>query len=781
MSTNEVNEDVATEIADENSSQEEEEFSDGIDEHEGLEFVPFVGKEFATKDDAFHFYNYYALRMGFSIRNESHYKSSKLGDVSSMLWTCSKEGMSKKDKAAKKAREEGSCERTPQKDTTTTRTGCKARLRIKFGGGIWKVSVFHEVHNHPLVTSPSKIRSLRSHKDMDQETRDTIKVMHAQNIDTAKIHEYLKVRHGVKQSLKFKKKDVSNVIASENQRLVGMDVESSLVYFQKKKEEDAEFFYDVEVDESGRLKNMFWVDARARRAFQEFGDVVTFDTTYQTNKFCMPLAPFIGVNHHRRCIIFGIAMLRTEETSSFVWLFQTWVKAMYGKEPRAIITDQDPAMRIAIKKVFPNTIHRNCQWHMMRKASEHLGALYGMKEGFEVELKRVINLSLTVSEFEEGWRNMLKKHKLGNNRHLKNMYEKRSEWVPAYFRDIFFANMSSSQRSESVNNSLKIWTTNHSSMYQLVKHVEKILENGWEKESDEDIACMNAVPNLSSLYRIEKDASKVYTCNVMGVFKVRLKNSQLGEVDEIEKNGLYKVTIKEHPHIANWIPQTYMVKVNKSEEMVSCSCKGYEFEGLLCSHAIKVMHHVNMVHLPNRYIMKRWCKDANARAKRSNLEMSMEIGSTQEHESLRFATLKPRVMKLLSKASKSSDTFNKFQGLLGMVEQEMQDVVNEEENLTCEIETSTRPTSEGIIDPPISQCKGKRKPQRFKPPSEAKKSRKCGICGSKKGGHNARTCPLKKVQGKGNKKIVSDDDTESDGSQEDEEVESNGQYEDLSS
>ncbi|KAJ1692771.1 hypothetical protein LUZ63_009469 [Rhynchospora breviuscula] len=258
----------------------------------------------------------------------------------------------------------------------------------------------------------------------------------------------------------------------------------------------------------------------------------------------------------------------------------------------------------------------------------------------------------------------------------------------------------------------------------------------------------------------------------MKLFKEILKESQLGEVDEIEKNALYQVTIKEHPDIKNWILESYMVKINKLEDMVSCSCKGYEFEGLLCSHAIKVMHHVNMFHLPNRYIMKRWCKDANVCAKRSKFERSMDIGSTQEQESLRFATLKPRVMKLLNKVSKSSEAFKKFEGLLSMVEQEMQDVVNEEETLTCEVGTMTMTLSQGIIDPPISQCKGKRKkPQRFKPPSEPKKPRKCGICGSKKGGHNARTCPLKK----GN-----DDDIELDDSQEDAEAESDGEYEDSS-
>ncbi|KAJ1695920.1 hypothetical protein LUZ63_012618 [Rhynchospora breviuscula] len=674
-------------------------------------------------------------------------------------FVCSSEGFAKKPDN----------QTTPQKDKPHTRTGCKARLKIRLQDGIWKVSVFVDDHNHPLITSPAKKRGLRSHRELDPEDRQYIKDMHAQNIEPVKIHQFLVAKHGGMKNVKFKRKDVSNQIASENRRFVGVDVEATLVYFQKKKEEDSEFYYDVEVDEDGHLKNIFWVDGRARRACQEFGDVVTFDTTYQTNRYCMPLAPFIGVNHHWQNIYFGVAMLRSEMKVSFVWLFQTWVKAMYGKKPKTIITDQCPSMRIAIKEVFPNTVHRCCQWHVMRKASDHLGALYNLKDGFEDELKRVINCSMTVSEFEEDWRNMLVKHDLRNNRHLKNMYESRSEWVPAYFRDVFCANMSTSQRSESANASLKIWTDNHHSMYKLALHVEKIVEGIWARESDEDIATMKKVPKFLTLYLMEKDASQVYTAKIMSVFKENLKLSQLGEVNEVEKDMLYEVTIKEHPTIEKWREVTYIVKVDKSEEFVSCSCRGYEFHGLLCSHAIKIMHHVNLFHLPKRYIMKRWCKDANASVKRSHVERSMEFGSTQEQATIRVATLKPRLMRILDIASISSDAFIQFQGLLDMVEQQMQGhvvVAGEEEPIACEDATP----SNGVLDPPISQCKGKRKqPQRLKPPSEAKKPRKCGICGSKKGGHNARTCPLKKMKGKDMEDDYADSGPE------------NEEYEDLSS
>ena len=37
-----------------------------------------------------------------------------------------------------------------------------------------------------------------------------------------------------------------------------------------------------------------------------FGDVVSFDTTFQTNNFEMPFAPLLGTNHHKHTIILDV-------------------------------------------------------------------------------------------------------------------------------------------------------------------------------------------------------------------------------------------------------------------------------------------------------------------------------------------------------------------------------------------------------------------------------------------------------------------------------------------
>ena len=79
------------------------------------------------------------------------------------------------------------------------------------------------------------------------------------------------------------------------------------------------FFYIIDLDEDGRLKNVLWVDARNRNAYKEFGDVITFDSTYLTNKYDMPFATFVGVNHHGQSILFGCGLVSNEDTKTYIY------------------------------------------------------------------------------------------------------------------------------------------------------------------------------------------------------------------------------------------------------------------------------------------------------------------------------------------------------------------------------------------------------------------------------------------------------------------------------
>ena len=69
--------------------------------------------------------------------------------------------------------------------------------------------------------------------------------------------------------------------------MVGM-LNQFLLTLKKNQVENPQFFYAIQCDEDGKAANLFWVDSRARFAYQCFGDVVSFDTTYRMNKYDMP-------------------------------------------------------------------------------------------------------------------------------------------------------------------------------------------------------------------------------------------------------------------------------------------------------------------------------------------------------------------------------------------------------------------------------------------------------------------------------------------------------------
>jgi hypothetical protein len=73
--------------------------------------------------------------------------------------------------------------------------------------------------------------------------------------------------------------------------------------------------------------------------YADFGDAVTFDTTYKTNIYNLPLAMYVGSNHQHQNTIFGVALLQQETTKTFEWLFRSFKLCITGaKKMRCILT-----------------------------------------------------------------------------------------------------------------------------------------------------------------------------------------------------------------------------------------------------------------------------------------------------------------------------------------------------------------------------------------------------------------------------------------------------------
>ncbi|KAL5698277.1 hypothetical protein ACHQM5_029338 [Ranunculus cassubicifolius] len=347
-------------------------------------------------------------------------------------------------------------------------------------------------------------------------------------------------------------------------------------------------------------------------SYKQFGDVVSFDTTYKTNKYHLPFAPFTGVNHHFQTIQFGCALLQDETEASFIWLFETWKDAMGGVEPVSMITDSDPAMKAAIPKVFPNTRHRLCYWHIKKNFGVNLSHLYYKKSNFKRDVKECLKFTFRIEDFERKWEALLVKYNLTTNNWLKGLYEDRAAWVHVYNRTAFFAGMNSTGRSEGINSFFKDYIRSTTNLKEFVEKYEKALKKIEEREIEADFMSEQKYPLLTSDSYLLNHAKTIYTKKIFEKFK---KNWNLVEKyksdvchDEPEVHVVkFKKGVDEH----------WLVRLNQQTLEGTCECHFSEFVGIPCAHLLKVFSKLDMVEIPDYFIKQRWLKRAN-RFKLSN-------------------------------------------------------------------------------------------------------------------------------------------------------------------
>jgi zinc finger SWIM domain-containing protein 3 len=186
-------------------------------------------------------------------------------------------------------------------------------------------------------------------------------------------HELASCQVGGPLNLSYTLCDHKNYLWFKRQREMAYGQAGNMLkYFQDKIAKNSSFQYALQMDCEEQIANIFWVDAKMIVDYAHFEDVVSFDTTFGTNKESRPFAVFVGFNHFRETIVFGVALLYDETFESFKWLFETFLKCHNGKQPKTFYTDQDAAMGKAVTQVFAEAWHGLCIFHIMQNAVKHL-------------------------------------------------------------------------------------------------------------------------------------------------------------------------------------------------------------------------------------------------------------------------------------------------------------------------------------------------------------------------------------------------------------------------
>ncbi|KAM6596036.1 hypothetical protein CsatA_006560 [Cannabis sativa] len=349
------------------------------------------------------------------------------------------------------------------------------------------------------------------------------------------------------------------------------DTGSVLEYLQRMQIQDPNFFYAIQVDVDDLITNIFWADAKMIQSYSYFGDVVSFDTTNKKNQDGRPFAMFLGVNNRKKTTIFGTALLYDETAKVFEWLFDMFATSMSGKKPKTILTDQDAAMTEALE--FSNCIY-----------------------DYDEE-----------SEFFEAWNKILTKYGLEDNKWLKKMYNLREKWALVYGGETFCADMTTTQRSESMNNTIKGYVSYKHDLLQFFENFERLLESRRYEELQADFRATQTKMKLSFELEILKHGASLYTPAMTNMFQTQVCESYdcamtlCGENETLSK---YKVVLAKERYLH------HTAHFDSTDNTVTCSYTKFEFTGILCSHALKVLSGKNVMNIPLRYILKRWTKDA---------------------------------------------------------------------------------------------------------------------------------------------------------------------------
>ncbi|KAK1631759.1 hypothetical protein QYE76_006074 [Lolium multiflorum] len=742
------------------------------------DLIPSIGQEFSTFKDAYVFYNTYAKHTGFGIRKGQHNKSRR-------YLRCVREGTHRQSVN----------EEDRQRDKMTKRTGCKAFMRLKErSDGTCIVKDITLQHNHTLLLSPSMLVFMRSHKKVDPTLKGLVKDLQFSNIKHVNIMGLLTRLHGGRDKIGCHNRDILNMKAENTRKESMNEVQNMFKFFEDMKKENENFFYDYKVDDENRLENVFWSNASSRAAYADFGDCITFDTTYKSNKHHLPLAVFVGVNNHLQSTIFGVALMGNESEESFKWVFSRFLECMGGKQPICILTDQCPAMAKAIPKIFKRTLHKFCRWHIMNKHKDPLKKLYKLFPDLKDKLTAILNHPLMPSEFEDAWKALIEEYNLHDINVMINLWAERKLWISAYWKEVFCARMTSTQRSESMNFVLKRgFVTERDNLHIFAKQVNNCIQARHEAENAEANASTGSRKTVTR-YGFEAQVMDKYTRAVYSVFRERQYHSTAFRIKTSQDNpNIYLVHHYNQSKEFAWSRHEFRVLADEVEGRYECECKLWEHTGLFCHHVIAVFEHLRLDEIPSKYILQRYTKDAvtNPDYNRRDYRTTTDDGTSIEY---RRTILYSEAVKIINKGCTSEAKFqialSAFRDANTNLDNEDAEPENNEDaemenNEDAEMENNeqssnqentTRETGEhndipqtedndpyADIQPPLlAITKGSkttdaaRRNGKCKPPAPArpepeldeygrpKGTRLCGTC-NKINGHNSRTCKARQL------------------------------------
>ncbi|RYQ80675.1 hypothetical protein Ahy_Scaffold1g106925 isoform I [Arachis hypogaea] len=364
---------------------------------------------------------------------------------------------------------------------------------------------------------------------------------------------------------------------------------------------------------------------------------------------------------------------------------------MQGKAPQSVITDGDPAMRIAIGTIFPDAHHRLCAWHLLRNSTANIS-----DPRFTQMFRHCMLADMEIEEFEAYWESMVNECGVREVEWVKDLYTKKHAWATAYIRGRFFAGVRTTSRCESLHAKLGRFVESRYGVLEFVRNFQRCVDFLRDTEDELDFRSWYGTPVLQTEFvELEKSGWTMFTREMFLRYRDSLKRD----------------------HISN---------------RFSCSCMRMESFGIPCVHILSVCVRLDLVEIPESLVLRRWSKAAK-------LEIHNQCGEQDTAEpSVTYRTRLGAFSQLCKRlgrvACMSDEDFKLYSNKL------MSDA------LFLEIKYGLRPLTDnmttandcGVKDPIRVRTKGTARMSQAGG-SAPKTKRKCSACG--KLGHRRTRCP----------------------------------------
>lgn len=597
--------------------------------------LPYIGQRFATHDAAYEFYSEFAKNCGFSIRRHRTEGKDGVGKgLTRRYFVCHRAGNTPIKNLS---------DNKPQRNRKSSRCGCQAYMRInkiiESGLTEWRVTGFANHHNHDLL-EPNQVRFLPAYRTISNADKSRILMFAKTGISVQQMMRLMELEKCVEPGyLPFTEKDVRNLLQSFK-KVDPQDENIDLLKMCRNvKNKDSNFKFEFTLDPSNRLENIAWSYASSILSYDLFGDAVVFDTTHRLTAFDMPLGIWVGINNYGMPCFFGCVLLREENLKSYSWALKAFLTFMNGKAPQTILTDQNTCLKEAIATEMPNSKHALCIWLIVAKFPSWFNAVLGERYNeWKAKFYQLYNLE-SIEDFETSWRSMVNSYGLHTNRHIGGLFAMRSLWALPYLRTHFFAGMTTTAHSKSINAFIQRFLSAQMRLAHFVEQVAVTVD--FKDQAGEQQTMQQNLQNicLKTGAPMESHAATVLTPFAFSKLQEQLVLAAHYASFRMEDGFLVRHHTKfEGGRKVYWIPK---------DGLISCSCHLFEFSGTLCRHALRVLSTGNCFQIPDRYMPVRWRRISSSSIK--------PLQTTQNDHAERVQMLQSMVSTLITESAKSQD------------------------------------------------------------------------------------------------------------------------------